>query len=55
MSSPLAAAVAMAVASLVGPPPAFAQYVRYLWDSAAKTPFEGGTLWMSFTLARLRQ
>ena len=28
--------------------------VRYLWDSAAKTSFEGGTFWMSFTLARLR-
>ena len=29
--------------------------VRYLWDSAAKTSFEGGTFWISFTLARLRQ
>jgi len=28
--------------------------VRYLWDSAAKTSFEGGTFWMSFTLAKLR-
>jgi hypothetical protein len=29
--------------------------VRYLWDSAAKSSFEGGTFWMAFTLARLRQ
>jgi len=28
--------------------------VRYLWDSAAKSSFEGGTFWISFTLARLR-
>ena len=28
--------------------------VRYLWDSAAKTSFEGGTFWISFTLAKLR-
>jgi hypothetical protein len=28
--------------------------VKYLWDSAAKTSFEGGTFWMSFTLAQLR-
>ena len=27
--------------------------VRYLWDSAAKSSFEGGTFWMSFTIAQL--
>jgi hypothetical protein len=26
--------------------------VRYLWDSAAKSSFEGGTLWVSLTIAR---
>jgi hypothetical protein len=28
--------------------------VRYLFASASKSAFEGGTFWMSFTLARLR-
>jgi hypothetical protein len=28
--------------------------VRYLWDSAAKSSFEGGTLWVSLTIARFR-
>jgi hypothetical protein len=29
--------------------------VRYLWDSAARSSFEGGTFWLSFTIARLHQ
>ncbi len=28
--------------------------VRYLWESASKSAFEGGTFWLSFTLAKLR-
>jgi hypothetical protein len=28
--------------------------VRYLWDSAAKSSFEGGTFWVAFTAAKLR-
>jgi hypothetical protein len=27
--------------------------IRYLWDSAAKSSFEGGTLWIAFTVGRL--
>jgi hypothetical protein len=29
--------------------------VKYLWDSAAKSSFEGGTFWIAFTLAKLKQ
>ena len=28
--------------------------VRYLWDSAAKSSFEGSTFWISFTIAKLQ-
>ena len=28
--------------------------VRFLWDSAATTSFEGSTLWVAFTVAKLR-
>ena len=27
--------------------------VRYFWDSAAKSSFEGGTFWVSFTIGKL--
>jgi hypothetical protein len=29
--------------------------VRYLWSSAAKSSFDGGTLWIAFTVGKLRK